>query len=135
SLGIGATVNYFKIKFDFGGTTTNTTDFSGGNFGGLLKYRLVFSPKADLVLSGAGGIAKAKTTSTFGSSTSTGFDVSGPFWLVGGAISLAMNSNASVDFGVAYQSTSLKDQTATTNAGKIQASGILASFGFTVYIH
>jgi hypothetical protein len=134
-LGIGATVNYFKIKLDFGGTTTDTSDLSGGNFGGLLKYRFPLSPKADLVVSGAGGIAMAKNTSQFGNSSSTNFDVSGPFWLGGAAVSFALNNNASVDFGLSYQSTSLKDQTATTNQGKIQASGIIAALGFAIFLH
>src|SRR5262249_31003852 len=101
NLGIGALVNYVKLKFESTGQTA--TEISGGYFGGLGRIRLPLGPKSDFVLTGAGGITQAKASPN-------GFDTDGHFWLAGGALDLFLSNFSSLDLNVSYQSSTFKDK-------------------------
>lgn len=124
-LAVGGTINHQKLTLS---SAEDKSEISGGYFGGLLKYRIPLSGRADFVLTGAGGATQSKIDPTEG-----GTDASGFFFLGGGAVSLMINQFSTFDVGLSYQGSRFSGS--DSGEGRLDASGLVVGIGFSLYFN
>jgi hypothetical protein len=125
-LGVGFLISYQSVSFT--APESDQVKMSGGLFGPLVKFRVPVGPRADVVLSGGGGLARS--TFDFGT-PSGGTKSTGTFWMGGAGLSFYVAENASFDVGARYQSSKVK---IGDSPDDLDSSGFLAIIGFSVYI-
>jgi opacity protein-like surface antigen len=130
-VGIGALATYQRLSADVAGSDVRF-EVSGGFFGPMAQVRLPLGNRSEFVFIGSGGGVKTRLVNqNTGILNNVSSSLDGRYWLAGGGLSFPVVSNASVDLGVRYQSSTFSGRTSAD--GHVTAAGLLAQMAFSLY--
>ena len=132
-VGVGALATYQRLSADETGRDVRF-EVSGGFFGPIAQVRLPLGGRSEFVFIGSGGGVKTRLVNqNTGILNNVSSSLDGRYWLAGGGLSFRIVSNASVDLGVRYQSSTFSGRTSAD--GRVTAAGLLVQMAFSLYFH
>ena len=132
-VGIGGLATYQRLSADEAGSDVRF-EVSGGFFGPIAQVRLPLGGRSEFVFIGSGGGVKTRLVNqNTGILNNVSSSLDGRYWLAGGGLSFPVVANASVDFGVRYQSSTFSGRTASD--GRVTAAGLLVQMAMSLYFH
>ena len=130
--GLGAVVSYQRISFD-ARERDAMAKLAGGYYGPMAQFRLPFDDRSSFVLVVSGGGTRTIVINhNTGIANEVNLDGVGQYWLAGGGLSFRVATNATLDAGVRYQSSTYRSPDAG-RSGRATSAGLLTGIGFTVY--